>query len=337
MSKIRNTVAGLSKTAQAVIDDYDVQAWETFYKANPRFLRSVGADTAEKEEESEGESEEESEDSKEIEESSKSKGEEESSEESISDWRDNISDSNERKFADQFTTPGEAVTFAFKSRKQLSNAVSIPAKDADEETVNAFWSKLGTPEDPSGYAFTMPEGQEASENDVAFQAALGKMFYTAKLTKAQADVLNIGYNELTLNVIEEQKTRATEARQKSEDELKQVWGDDYEANLAHSKRTISAFGDAEYRKFLDETMVDGDQLGSHPMMNKIHALIGRRLGEGTINLAMTDSEKSDGEDHRSELTREIHAAQSAGDTAKANRLIRERGDLTVKLHGTQPI
>ena len=61
----------------------------------------------------------------------KEAAEKKAAEEDKGDWRNNIKDEDERKFADQFTTPGDAVTFAFKSRKQLSNAVTIPAKDAE--------------------------------------------------------------------------------------------------------------------------------------------------------------------------------------------------------------
>ena len=61
------------------------------------------------------------------------------------------------------------------------------------------------------------------------------------------------------------------------------------------------------------------------------------MQEASIHMDRDSGEAQSMEDKRAELTNKIHEAQAAGNSQLANRLVRERRELTTSLYGNDSI
>lgn len=253
------------------------------------------------------------------------------------DWREGIEDEKTRRFADKFVSPAHIAKTAFEFRQKLSNAVTVPGNNASEDEVREFHKKLGAPDDPSGYRFSMLQGFEASEADEDFQSNIADLFHKAGITVNQAEMMNHGWNEMVASEFQRQERAAVDSRADAEGRLRKEWGGDYNDNLAHANRAATEFGGESFMNFIENAKVDGAPLGNHPEFNRVFATIGRRIGESTVIMNLSEDQKTAGEERRRELTVKIHDAYSAGNVAEADRLIKEREKLTIRMYGDAPI
>ena len=263
-------------------------------------------------------------------------GQEPAPEPETADWRDGIEDEKARRFAEKFTSPADAAKTAFEFRQKLSNAVAIPGDNASEEDVREFNRKLGAPDNPNGYRFTMPEGFAIKEADHEFQTNIANLFHTAGITAKQAEKLNQGWNEMAVATHQANERMADDGRSNAEAQLRREGGGDYNDNLAFANRAMREFGGQSFLNFIENAKVDGTPLGNHTEFNRIFAAIGRRMGEGSVDVSLSEDQKNAGEERRRELTNKIHDAYYAGNVAEADRLIAERESLTARMYGREP-
>jgi len=147
--------------------------------------------------------------------------------------------------------------------RQYDGATVLPGEDADEETWNSVWSKLGRPEDKNGYGIE--------------EEALADIFYKANLTKAQADKLADG-------LVNYSEVSETEFRQKQEESykealntLKQKYGDDLDKKMMSANEAMVNLGGQDLVKTLQDKGLDND-----PSMIEFFVNVGTLMQEGNI-------------------------------------------------------
>ncbi len=222
-------------------------------------------------------------------------------------WREGITDDKERKFAETFTSPADAVKAALAFRQKLSNAVVRPGKSADAEDIKAFHKALGVPEAPEGYAITLPETLPGGmEMDEAAEAWLGEYRTAMHGAGAPPQAVQAGldvYFKLLGEGLEARERTATETRETTEAELTREWGNGFKANAEVARRAADAFGGERFKTFLETARVDGVQLGDHPEFLRAFAAVGRRTAEDGLHGGMSDDQVANAQVRIDELTR----------------------------------
>lgn len=255
------------------------------------------------------------------------------------DWRASIEDPKLREFASRFESPSDVAKTAFEFRQKLSNAISLPGKKATDEEIAEFNKKLGVPESADGYEIKLPELPEGvdeerlSEGMSDFRARMHKVGARPEQVQAVVD----WYFDTVNTAIEQQDKAVEESFEEAEATLRKEWSDDYDANLEHAKRAVKQFGDEDFQALVDEdgAKIDGKPVGNHPAFLKAFAKIGRRIGEGGLQIAMGEDEKQSTQQKLDDLTAEAMDAMNSGDKSKADRLFKERDELSRKFYGEE--
>lgn len=155
-----------------------------------------------------------------------------------------------------------------KLRGVPENELARIPKEGDAEAWNAFYNRLGRPENAAGYELPIPDG-----DDGAFAKQAAEWMHEAGLTPAQAKMLAGKNNEfLAAQIKAHQDQQAIESdRQMSE--LKTEWGQAYEQNTEIARRAAKQFG-------LTDEMLSGieDAIGTKQLMVLFNN-IGQGLGE----------------------------------------------------------
>lgn len=176
--------------------------------------------------------------------------------------------------AKQYATPAELALANYnltKMQRGADDVVAIPAKDADQSTIDQFYRKLGVPESPQGYELQFGEGVQVDDKMVEF----GKnTFHKANLTPQQAQIVSDEWNKM---VAEQGAAFAEEDRQQNEqalDELKSRWGAELDRNKAAGQRVVQSLG-------LSTDLVQRVEgaMGSAAVVELL-ATIGRKSDEG---------------------------------------------------------
>ena len=217
----------------------------------------------------------------------------------LNDWRQSIKDEKVRAFADRFTSPVAAVETAYKFQQTISKGITVPGKDADEDTVKDFRKKLGIPDAPEGYKVDPPKGLPEELQVEIFESDDGKAVLDRFRTIAhQANIPPAGFQAMvaefaTLSAegTSQQAKMRAEAVDAANDALKKEWGKDFDANENYGIQAVKTFDqDGSLTAFLEETIVDGVQLGNHPAFRKAWANVGRNMGEDGFHVTPGEGE-----------------------------------------------
>lgn len=251
------------------------------------------------------------------------------------DWRAGIEDEGLRRFAERFKSPADLAKTAHEFRQKLSRALVVPGKDAPDEEVAAFHSRLGVPDGPDGYDYQLPEAhREALAEQVDgdhgdfFQA----MHQAGASRAAVSAALDFYYDRVAEHQAAEVRS-LDEGRAAAEAELRGEWGEASERNKALSIRAVREFGGEDLAQLLDQHSAGGLRLGDHPVLIKAFAAIGRRLGEDGLNLGSGGPGAPGTEERLDDLTRRAHDARARGRVGESNRLFAERERLSLQAFG----
>jgi hypothetical protein len=155
----------------------------------------------------------------------------------------------------------------------VGNSVRLPKEDADAEDLNAFYNKLGRPEDPKGYELVLPENlPEGVQVDDKLVDWFKDTAHKAGLSKTQATKLFNAWNEQQFqSAHDNQKAMGDQIER-----LKTQWGDQFEGRVELGLRAIERIlpaNDAEeFKDLLDKT-----GLGNSPIMLKFAYQVGNML------------------------------------------------------------
>ena len=188
-------------------------------------------------------------------------------------WYSGFSDETLRGYIETkgFKDPS-ALAESYRNLEKLrgvpENELARIPKEGDVEAWNAFYSRLGRPENAAGYELQVPEG-----DDGAFAKMAAEWMHEAGLTPAQAKLLAGKNNEYLAQQIQAAQDQAAIESDRQMSELKTEWGQAFEQNTEIARRAAKQFG-------LTDEMLSGieDAIGTKQLMVLFNN-IGQGLGE----------------------------------------------------------
>lgn len=122
--------------------------------------------------------------------------------------------------------------------------VLLPGKDAKPADLDAFYGALGRPEKPEDYVFSVPEGVEASETDVAFHKHMAPILHKAGLRQDQLNLLAEGFNAFSAKVAGDGEQATADQMVTATATLKAdpEFGPKYNENLELANHAVRALG-----------------------------------------------------------------------------------------------
>lgn len=194
------------------------------------------------------------------------------------EWWNTISEEPVREHvkAKGYKNPAELAMANYsltKMQRGATDVLTLPAKDADANAWNEFYTKVGRPATKDDYKFTFGEGVTVDESLVGF----GKeMFHELGARPEQAQKAVEKWNAY----VADQNAKEIEKNNKENADavtaLQQSWGTSLEENRAAGERVMKALA-------LDEATMDKIQgaIGAAPLIDLL-ARIGKKSSEGTL-------------------------------------------------------
>ncbi len=252
------------------------------------------------------------------------------------DWRATLQSDDAKKFAETSPDAEHLVGRALTMQQKLSTAIVRPGKDAQPEEVAAYRRQIGMPESPEGYVFAMPEGQEPTEADLAFQTTMAEALHKAEVSTENVTLLTAAWSDFAQQTLEAQVASDKQFADKAETELRKAWGEEYDENKTHAERAATfMFGD-QYEEVRHMETKDGRFVLDHPVMLKAMAATGREMAEGGLVPPMSTDARDQAQDKVSDLRARGAKALSEGNSREANRLYVEEQKELAKM-GDAPI
>jgi len=176
---------------------------------------------------------------------------------------------------------------ALESYRSLETAMRAPAdqllrlpKEEDSEGWGEVYSRLGRPEDPSGYKFN-DSGME--DGGFGLKDNLRNWAHEAGMSQQQTSQIFDKYNERILEMGDEMNAQRQEQAASEEQALRKEWGSAWEENVTAGTRFRQRFGiDDATRAKLEQA------LGFRGLL-ELSAKIGRGLGEHSMPTGAEDS------------------------------------------------
>ena len=172
-----------------------------------------------------------------------------------------------------------------------SDKVPLPANPTDEDLDNIY-SRLGRPEDASGYEIAT-DGTLITE-EVA--SAYADVAHKLRLTPEQANGILEYYKGTIGQTEEEMQQIAAQQAEETAAELRREWGRAFEDKVALAKDVVDQFAGSE---ILQMRLEDGTMIGNHPAFIKAFAAIGDfkstvtsedTISDGAVNRQFTPAQ-----------------------------------------------
>lgn len=173
----------------------------------------------------------------------------------------------------------EGMASALANAQALIGGEKLPKPKGpdDTEALDAIYSALGRPEDPSGYEFQGYEPKGGfSDMDKSFHQAMAPKLHEAGISPAQLDVLVPAFSEF----FEAQQGSVGEAQKqadaRAESELRSEWGAAYDQKMQAAKASAVALG------MTTEDIDAMEQGAGFVSTMKVFANIQDKIGEGGL-------------------------------------------------------
>ena len=154
---------------------------------------------------------------------------------------------------------------SYVNAQRLIGADKIPLpKNPTEDDLNNIYTKLGKPEQPSGYEIKA-DGQILTEEDVNTYTDIA---HKLGLSKTQANGILDYYRSSIQQTTEAMSKDSEQQRQQIEQSLKAEWGADFDAKVSQANRAVA---DIAGEDLLDMVLQDGTKVGNHPAFIKAFA------------------------------------------------------------------
>ena len=230
--------------------DYDVKGWHEWYKNNPGFRRSVGADSP-------GEGDD------------AGKGDSESSNNDDGggegdNWRTPFAGGDDKQATqlERFTTPADfgKAYFGLQSRVTSGDVLKPLPDDATEDDLKAFREQQGIPLEAKGYLDDLPDGLVIGEDDMPFMVDMVEKTYDLNMSKPQMHGLIKWYNEFTEGADAARHENDEKLRMETEDLFRKDWGSEYRKNTNLINALIEGQFGMDAKAFLDARTPEGAPL-----------------------------------------------------------------------------
>ena len=183
-------------------------------------------------------------------------------------------DLKDNEYFDQFATISDAGKELLSLKEQKERSVVMPGEEGTEEEIKEFYSKLGQPEDTSGYEFELPEIPKGMKYDKAAEEAFRKLAFNSHLTKEQAATFFNSFNKQGVEIYQAAIRRSEKKREEAGNILKAEWAEDYKGNMALVDRALTTFASEEER-----VQIDKDGFGNNTNLAKVLYRAGKAISE----------------------------------------------------------
>lgn len=187
------------------------------------------------------------------------------------DWRAFLSDgdADALKFLGRYQSAGSAMKGFKKLNDEFKSGKFIKPLDensTDEEKA-AFRTAMDVPDKPEAYTEKLPDGLVIGPDDKPLVDQFVKSMHEANAPKGVVHAALSAYYDIVDAQVEAEDTANKQARQVTEDALRDEWGGDYRRNTNVLKGFIDAMPDGLGDVILG-ARVDGVQLLNNPTMVK---------------------------------------------------------------------
>lgn len=217
-------------------------------------------------------------------------------------WKETISeeyrnDPNISKF-----TEIDALAKSYINATKMIGAdkITVPTNSSTEEHWEEVYSKLGRPESPDKYKLNVKS--EIIPTDESAIKAYAEQVHKLGLNEKQAQGILEFYKQNMESQVQSNSVNMETAQAQAEQELRQEWGQNYDANI---QKAASLARNNMKPELLDMQLADGTRLGDNPEVIKGFARIADMLSED--KMVTTESENVDqGKDLESEISKIVN-------------------------------
>tara|TARA_R110002124_G_scaffold257670_1_gene423375 strand:+ start:83 stop:925 length:843 start_codon:yes stop_codon:yes gene_type:complete len=248
-----------------------------------------------------------------------------------SSWRTSLPEELRDNASLQKYSTVESLAKGYVNASSMLGRDKLVMPNSDDEWADMY-SKLGRPEDATGYKFdevTMPDGFALDENQLNdFQ----EKAHSVGLSEKQANELYGWYVGNQSTQFEGMVNSAEEQLIAAQTDLRKAWGNAYDQKFSAAERAVREFGGEELEQALAETGA-----GNNPMLIKAFAQIGEKL--------MGDTSLEGGQQHAKTpdmIKEEISKIQNNPafydkDNLERPAMVRRMQGLMEEMHGTDVV
>ena len=181
------------------------------------------------------------------------------------DWRKTLAgdDADALKGLERFTDPKKFLQSFIEAQTKIRSgelAKPLDLSKATPEQVTEWRKANGIPLEVGDYWKGMPDGLVIGKDDQAVFDQYGAIFHQHNVPPAFAHAVAKLYYEQQDQVAKEAARVDAADRQKSIGELRNIWGNDYAANMALLDNWMEGMGAEAKALFQDATLGDGTRL-----------------------------------------------------------------------------
>ena len=191
---------------------------------------------------------------------------------SAPDWREGLPDDLKNapslvKFKDQ----ASLVKSYLESEKAFSSRVAIPKDDAADTEWDAFYKKIGRPEDKR----YRPENLSIGEDEEPILARYEDILHSSGLTRKQGQKVLGHMIDLSAQMENEAKTRQETARTENLKILEQTFGGEMDLKMKQIKAALGQFGNHGLAALVEQT-------NYHPGLVQFLSGVGEKLASDRL-------------------------------------------------------
>lgn len=168
----------------------------------------------------------------------------------------------------RFASAKDALDWAFNADKKISDgSYKKPlGEKATAEEITEYRKANGIPDDPAGYFAKLPDGLVIGEDDKPVMEAFAKALHGVHADPKTVQAALKWYYDFQDEQIGKGHELNTQAKQKTEDALREKWGPDYRPNTNVLKAFIGSMPETLQEQLFQAFMPDGTQLMNNPEM-----------------------------------------------------------------------
>jgi len=175
---------------------------------------------------------------------------------------------------------GLAKSYVHAQKLVGADKVVLPKPDAPREEWDAFFKRLGRPDEPTGYELAAPEGVEYKA-DEATDKWFRETAHRLGLSRTQANELFAEYVKFADAELRQAAQATEQQRAEALSTLQREYGTALQEKVAVAQKAVEFFGGDDLKTFLDES-----GLGDHPALVKAFVKIGEAMSEDTLGPAV---------------------------------------------------
>jgi len=183
----------------------------------------------------------------------------------------------ENPLINKFENPNEFAKSHIHAQRFIgADKVPLPGPNATDDEWRLVYQRLGAPEDPTNYEIDKTE----LFDDASFDTFRNKA-YEMGLTNKQAQAVASLYEEQVNTGLQALEQRSEEARFQGEQELRQEFGQHFDARLKMARSAAETVM-PNPQVFNEVRLEDGRLMGDHPEIVKAFAKVAEMLGEDSL-------------------------------------------------------